>query len=263
MSDLGAIATIFLFLILIFVPTGMFIRHARRKRRYKLFKRQYPDSPWMWVEQWRGCEIRDNLPLGEILLCLIWGGCVLAGVIGVTYQAIQEEIVSHPNLLRKILQLVFGTALILFFGILSFALIFKSIRTLIYYFKYGRAVFSIEGGTGVIGGMLIGTVCVPLIRSPEGSCAITLECIRKGYGRYSSDRRVWQSKKAIPTEELQMSSRSIMIPVSIEIPGDCEERTNFPIPDIVWRLTIHIPIHGIDYKKSFDIPVFKKNIMKP
>ena len=129
--------------------------------------------------------------------------------------------------------------------------------------KYGSSVFQMASVPGVIGGQLAGVIRTAVKIRPEDSFELKLSCIKVTYettGKGSEFMRMvdWQDEQVVVHELLHDDAGQSAIPVLFQIPYECSQSGE---PDakhlIIWQLDVAAKAPGLDYRATFDVPVFK------
>lgn len=126
--------------------------------------------------------------------------------------------------------------------------------------KFGISTLTIKDNAGVLGKTLSGTLRTSVELRPTGPYHVTLECLetyKTGNDAESKTRQrsVWKGSTSIAA---QTASSIAGIPISVEIPIHLpHSKPNAGLGGIRWVLTVSAPMPGVDYKSSFNVPVYK------
>jgi hypothetical protein len=225
---------------------------ARSAKRVAELKARYPDSPWMWNEEWASGRINGG---GKATMIVTW-------VIALVWNAISAPILwSVPAQLAR--RGMGKEAIALLFPLVGFGLLIVAARATLAWRKYRLAIFEPKSLPGVIGGRLEGVIHTSSnLEAPEGM-SLRLVCInrvtRSGGSKSSVHETVrWESERHLAAAELHVGRMGTAIPVSFVIPIDCSGTSDEnPRDEIYWRLEACASTPGVDFEKNFVVPVFQ------
>lgn len=232
-------------------------RGSKLGKQQQALIRQYPNEPWMHDPAWQQRQIAssDNKILwGSVFFALFW-----------------NLISAIPLFLA--LSILFGEApkntgqppvvLLLIFPVVGLGLAIWAVRNIVRHFKFGRSTFEIRHLPGVIGGVLSGTVHVPVHIESDKGFEVMLTCVnritkRSGKKSSVSESILWQDRRRLSGEMEAWNKQRSVIPVFFEIPEDVRESNkDDPRNQIIWRLQISAEVPGVDFNSQFEVPVFK------
>ncbi len=217
----------------------------RMAQRSKALASQNPDQPWLWREDWA----RGSADAESRSQFLTYG---LMGILFI--------LISSPALLNLKHELAqrhnYAILIALIFPLAGLYLISQAVLGRIRARKFG-AVFRMAQVPAVAGGPLRGRIETKVALPPSPEVDLTLSCVRS----YTSDGRdrwediLWQGKTSASATLGPLGST---VPVDFEIPFDSRETdSRNPNDEVVWRLTAVRKLPGVDFKVSFQVPVFK------
>jgi hypothetical protein len=237
---------------------GAAVAGARRARRRAATEAAHPAEPWKWRPDWAAGEVRSSSRaalLGVSLFALFWN-LVTAPALFAAWPKLLEA--PRPAML---VMLVFPAA--------GVALLAAAAYQFARWRKYGNPVFRMAAVPGVVGGPLAGVIRVPAHVTPADGFRVTLRCVERvttgsGKNRHTSDRELWQAERTISRELLANDPTQSAIPVLFGIPFDARESGQaagaWPV---IWRLEASAATPGIDFRASFDVPVFRTAASSP
>jgi len=222
---------------------------AKESRRLEQCKKDHPDSPWLWREDWAKGQIASStrsVMVGAWLFALFWN-LVSSPVVFVLPREIKKQ---HNAWLL----------LILVFPLAGVGLLVWAIRATLRWRKFGNSVFKMIHIPGVLGGQLAGAIHTPAqLRAPEG-VRLRLACVSlvttgAGNSRSTNETVLWEDEKTLRPDALAAAAG---IPVYFQIPAEgAESNSDNPALRIVWRLEASARVPGVDYFAQFEVPVFK------
>jgi len=257
------VGTGLLFIIFGGVPLYVFfVAREVSLRRFERRKKQYPDAPWMWVNQWSKKRILYASKGPTVLVWFVLLGMV-SGLTFVSYmnrEAILSKIKSHD------LELIVFSIILFLILLAGFSYAISLLRG---HFKFGNSFFEMSTHPGIIGGELAGTIQTTMKNIPEKGFDLVLQCgyidltsqAGKRIGNTDRTVNIWEAKKTVRLEELTMGPQGVSIPVSFSIPPDAQESDAWSSKRIVWTLSAFSSLEGVSYFSSFDVPVFKTKPM--
>jgi hypothetical protein len=205
-------------------------------------KQAHPDEPWLWRPQWAAGEIHSSAKPGAIAVCalaLFWNAIALPSAV--------------PTVLAHGLRYEPKFAWFALFPIVGFGLIAWAIHLLLRWNAYGDSRFEMKSVPGKIGATLEGSIQVARGVEPMRRVTLKLVCINhSSSGNSSSDKPLWSDESEVT------AGGDGSIPVAFLIPPDCRptDDTNFR-DRIFWRLNAQSPGGIVNYKSSFEVPVFQ------
>jgi hypothetical protein len=248
---------LFLVFALVFGGVGFGLLYLAYRAKISLEKRQalekrYPDTPWMWREDWAAGRITDSSKT-EIVLAWSFALFVLLFSVPLVF-AFRDEVLEKGNNLA-LLGLIFPIAGL---GLLTWA-----IRATIRWKRFGVSTLQMTSLPGVVGGPVAGTIETGLRTIPENGFLITLRSIRRtrtrrGRSRSTHEKILWQEEQRIRREELFPGPRGTSTRFSFQVPFDCEPSSERDSASrVLWRLQAEAEVPGVDFSSTFEIPVFR------
>jgi hypothetical protein len=205
-------------------------------------KQAHPDEPWLWRPQWAAGEIHSSAKAGAIAVCaiaLFWNAIALPSAV--------------PTVLAHNLRYEPKFAWFALFPLVGFGLIAWAIHLLLRWNAYGDSRFEMKSVPGKIGGTLDGSIHVARGVEPMRRVTLKLVCINhSSSGDSNSDKPLWSDESEVT------AGGDGSIPVAFLIPPECRptDDTNFR-DRIFWQLNAHSPGVIVNYKSTFEVPVFQ------
>ena len=121
--------------------------------------------------------------------------------------------------------------------------------------RFGHTTLELRTHPGRLGRRLEAIVhtSIPPEQSPEDSFDVHVKCSRHS-SEYDYEKVKWEETKAVRPRST--AGGTLTLPVAFTLPGHLPETTLQQSTRIVWTLSVHGDMPGIDYKARFEIPVF-------
>lgn len=212
---------------------------------------QYASQPWLWREDWAARRIVEPGSAGGpfvLVFAIIWNAITVPMTV-----VLLREVHSTPALWFFVV--VFPAA--------GIALFITAVYTMLRRHKFGRSVCSIDQVPIVPGSALRGEIEHRGSQVPEGGYDLVLQCLNRvvvggGRNRSVTEDIVWQSAQRISGGVAAPTPVGMRVPFSFDVPADARSTDLRDATDsIVWRLVASAELPGIDYKASFELPVFE------
>ncbi len=205
-------------------------------------KQAHPDEPWLWRPQWAAGEIHSSAKPGAIAVCaiaLIWNAIALLSAVPAL---LAHDLINEPKF-----------AWLALFPIVGFGLIAWAIHLLLRWSAYGVSRFEMKSVPGKIGGTLEGYIHVGRGIEPMRRATLKLVCIdHMSSGSSSSDQPLWSDESEVT------AAGDGSIPVVFLIPPECRPTDDSNFGDrIYWRLKAQSSGGIVNYKSSFEVPIFE------
>ncbi|RPJ06575.1 MAG: hypothetical protein EHM36_06800 [Deltaproteobacteria bacterium] len=234
-----------------------FIAGPRALRKFESRKKEHPNAPWMWVDEWLERRIvysgTGNLVfVWFVIPVVIFGG----GFVWYMNRAIILAKMQSSSRFE-----VIAFALLMLF-ILVPALL-GAVSWTRGQLKYGKSIFELSTYPGIVGGELAGTIYTRMKEIPKDGFKVQLACelTERSSGRSSNTSTVflWAAERKVLMQELKMGPEGVSIPVSFSIPPGAEESDLWMSHNrrIDWTLSAFSGRKGTQYLSQFNVPVFK------
>ncbi len=205
------------------------------------------DKPWLMRPEWTGPEIPSNAR----------SALYFAGFFAVFWNliAIPVGVVTLREFLDGNRTAIFG----LLFPLVGIGLIAWALKEIVNWRRFGRTRLVMDPYPGAIGGQVGGTLTVRLPYDANVPFKVTLSCLYSritgsGKSRRRSERLVWQREGyAHARPHAEGTELEILFVVDDELPAsDFQDKSAYHL----WRVTVEAPLRGVDFVRSFEIPVF-------
>jgi hypothetical protein len=228
---------------------------AGRNRLREQERRQqaHPDQPWLWRSEWATGRIEDAT---RTTLWASWLFALLWNLISIPVGAIGARTAWQAGKPAGYVALLFP--------LVGLGLLVWAIRTTLRHRRYGTSWLELATHPGVIGRSISGMVRVGSpIQSSDGF-EVTLRCVRRvttrsGKSSSTSKRILWQEERRIAGEiSRDPQGYCTRIPIKFTVPADVQPSDPVHSNDqIVWRLELSASVPGVDYRSTFEVPVFR------
>jgi len=215
-------------------------------------QQENPDKPWLHKPEWKDGKIKSSNKIFAvfiILFAVFWN--LISWIVAVL---LVPEILKDKE---------YAGLFVLLFPLVGIGLIIWAVVSFRRWKKYGESIFVMKSNPGVVGGALKGVIVSNVNIEPEKGFKVELNCINRystgtGKSRKTKESILWQDICLIKHEMYKDDLTKSAIPVIFKIPFDSKETNeNNSNNVIIWRLKISAEVPGVDYKATFEIPVFK------
>ena len=209
------------------------------------------DQPWLRRKDWARGRLGDGA-FGKALQA--WGFGLAFGIPAAAVGALIAWVVANEGNYRILL-----AAPIPLVGIY---MMMRAAQATLRYLRYGSSLFELETVPGVVGHGLSGTLRTQARARGDEPFRATLSCLRlinAGNAQALSERLLWQQEQRVVgrSERDGMGGRTI-VPLAFTLPGHVEPTdADNAFNQIVWRLAVTLERPGVDYRASFEVPVFR------
>jgi hypothetical protein len=198
------------------------------------FKKQYPEEPWKWRDDWIRGEARTEVSSKMFVTLAI---SVWVGIFSIPILAF---------IVAELLEGNFGALLALIFPVVGYWILKSVMGSILQWIRFGRAVFQMNSIPVQPGERLRGVIRTGG-KLPD-SAEVNLEL--RHVKQRSGDEPVWT--KTSKTTSVAGTDGKTCIQVDIEIP-EGHHRKKFE-----WELRAACKIPGTDLDATFKIPVFER-----
>jgi hypothetical protein len=223
---------------------------SRRVQLQERVKAEFPGQPWKWRSDWATGRINSDVRSSTI-------GAWVAAVLWNLASAPLLWIVPHAATQRGPVVLI-G----LLFPALGIYLVIRALRLNLELRKFGRTHFQMDSVPGVVGRELKGSIHVHFPHPPDHGIQLHLSCVNRvvtGSGKSSStsENILWRGESTVTAGQLYSGPSDTIIPVTFHIPRDTRPtETLNPRDSICWLLEARADVPGVDYRDTFEVPVF-------
>lgn len=185
-----------------------------------------------------------------------WGAWVIAIIWnGITWWAI---IKGGDNILQAFEEspVFYFFALFPFIGLFT---VFTALKQTLAWFKFGKTAVTLNPAIGQIGGHCAGSITLAILPQDATQADISLSCKRRYVSRGSDgkssshEQLIWQDQISLKPE--RHGRKKIRVNFSFAPPSGLpiseEESGDYHF----WQLHIKIPVPGIDYDRTFELPM--------
>jgi hypothetical protein len=245
---------------LVFFGAGvaMVIGGFRGRRRQLLvadLQGNFPDSPWMWREDWSQsrCESRMKTSIfATWIATLLCNGVCVPLVYFFFATASAEVLRKNPAILMAFVFPLAGVGMLIW-----------AVRSTLRRIEFGKTCFLMSPAPGVIGGHLRGNIQARFPHGAAKGVQLKLTCVNRvvtGSGKNQStwEKIRWREQQSVPAERLMPGPDGALIPVDFQIPRDALACDNSNVNDaILWILEADADVPGVNYLDTFEVPVFR------
>lgn len=227
---------------------------VKRHRRSEARKAATPDEPWRWREEWEDGRVTSRARQGVLVFAVftIFWNAISWLVSG----AVLMEAFAKGGLEDK------KVLLVLLFPAIGLIMLAVLVYQLLRWWRYGTSVFRMMPFPGAVGGRVSGVLSVRLPTVPQEGIQLQLACQKRTVSGTSKHRTVttqnrWEKTKTIVRATRGEVAGTIDVPVFFRLPDQLPEtsldsgRTTYR-----WILTASASVPGVDYKSTFEVPVF-------
>lgn len=209
----------------------------------------YAAQPWLWREDWASRRIVEGTsrPIAALwIFALMWNAIVIPMLLTAGTQFRENNAVAVAWL----------------FGGIGVVLLAGAAYRSLQQHKFGKSVCTIDKLPVEPGQTLSGTIEHRGSEVPEAGYRVRLACINRvitgaGRNRSTTDTVLWDTEQRISGGVAAPSPEGMSIPFSFDIPDDQPATDSRNRTDsILWQLQATAELPGIDYKATFDLPVF-------
>jgi hypothetical protein len=218
--------------------------------REGVWEKQYPNQPWLWKQQWQTPEIRNDSKIVlwvSVVFATFWSLISLPVLF-----AVPGEILDKKNYLA---------AIALLFPIVGVGLIIWAYNNYRRWKRFSDAVFKLDTYPAALGHLLQGTLIMREHLPDDTVFNVKLSHIYEYKTGSGDDRRTvedikWQDEQHIPISAGRYRDK-YRLPLRFVLPKDQrgshwgDNGTRY-----FWRLDFTAEIEGVDFKQSYELPVF-------
>ena len=218
-----------------------FRRRTARNRRLTQRQAAWPEEPWRWREDWADGPITDTSrqqAIASWFVAALWNAIALPS----SLLAIREAIRTGEPLLW----------LVTVFGVIGLGLLVHAIYQSVHHRRFGTSALELETFPGFFGGTLAGRIRASYDLNAAARIPVSLRCIRQSGG---GEEVLWEAQ--IDVVRTFRDGASTVIHFAFRLPAEGLPSTPLPQKDgICWRLEANAEVPGVDYRASFEVPVF-------
>lgn len=222
-------------------------REARQRERLAAAE---PDRPWLWEDRWQSTELTSRASTTTMWIAV--GFATLWNLISMPVLFIVPGEVADGN----------TPALIgLLFPAVGIGLLVWAVREVIRRRRYGDSVLRLDALPVPLGGRLAATLEVPA-RLTDRDLDVQLACVHRyrtgtGKNRRTREDTLWEDKQRVDARS-GSAPGSTSARIEMHLPYDQPVSRAQPAGDrIVWQLSVAADEPGVDYRATFELPVFE------
>lgn len=250
---LGSVGLVFLGAGVALVIGGS--RGRRRQRILADLQGTFPDSPWMWREDWAKarCDSRLKTSIWATWIAtLLYNGVCVPLVYFFFTTASAETLRKNPAILMAFVFPLAGVGMLIW-----------AVRSTLRRIEFGKTCFVMSPPPGIIGGHLRGNIQARFPHGAAKGVQLKLTCVNRvvtgsGKNQNTWEKIRWREQQSVPQERLMPGPDGALIPVDFQIPEDaleCDSRN--PNDAILWILEADADVPGVNYLDTFEVPVFR------
>jgi hypothetical protein len=220
-------------------------------RKLESVKAAHPDEPWMWRDDWAQGRVHSQTKFNMISA---WGFAALWNLVSAPVL-----VFVHPAKIQHEPKLLIA----LIFPLAGMGLLIRAIRETLRWFEFGDTTFEMTTLPCVMGRDLRGTIVARFPHTPDHGIRLKLSCVNRivtgsGNNQSTSEKILWRDERTISAAELCPGPTGVSVPVSFHVPLDTRQSdSSNSRNEILWLLEADASVPGVDYKETFELPVFK------
>jgi hypothetical protein len=212
---------------------------------------EHPQEPWLWRNDWAEGYVKSTRKSNLISKCVfaaLWTLVSLPVVFLVPKETIQQ---------RPVVAVAF------LFPAIGVFLIIVAFREILRRVEFGNTSLQLASVPCVIGREFRGAIHARFPHSPDHGVRLKLTCVQRittgsGKDQNTSEKILWRDELNLSGAELYPAPTGTSIPVSFLVPAEAiSADSSHPRNQIIWLLTAEADVPGVDYKDSFELPVFR------
>lgn len=147
------------------------------------------------------------------------------------------------------------------FPFIGIATIFSAIRQTLAWYKFGKTPVILNPSPGQVGGHCAGYITLPTAEKKARLAELSLSCIRSYIYRDNHERSsrrekaIWQDRITLKPDKY--GRKKIRLNFAFNPPANLPETGQEGDDYHLWRLHIKIPLPGIDFDRTFELPMEK------
>lgn len=236
------------------------LRSRGQAKELASLKEKYAETPWKVRPNWRSSEVpeREEASAVGAFFAVLWNLVAWPGAAYLIYSEFAQP--GEPE---------WAVLLVLLFPLVGIGIGWAVGSAFMRRRKYGRSTCMMETMPGRLGQYLAARVQTGMnaAEAPEEGFHVQLSCYRR-YIRYTTDsdgdrkRKVekdlkWRDEKHVRGKPYGAQNK-LEVPISFKLPEDGRPSTPEKSEErILWQLDVSADVPGLDYKSSFELPVFE------
>lgn len=210
-----------------------------------------PMQPWLWRDDWAARRVAESsswaVPV-TWLFAIVWNGITI------------PLTMTMFRLMFTNRALVF---VVVFFPLVGVTIACAAVYVTMRRWRFGRSVCAIDRVPIPLGATFHGEIANRSTTIPESGYALVLSSIKRvvrggGRNRTVQDDVLWQEEQRIAPALIAPTPEGVRIPFAFTVPPDGASTEMRALPErTLWRLDVSAELPGVDYKASFELPVFE------
>ncbi|WP_084591518.1 DUF3592 domain-containing protein [Gilvimarinus agarilyticus] len=204
------------------------------------------DKPWLTRRRWASATIKSS---GKTIMIFAWCFAAFWNAIAI------------PTGINCIVEFLDGNTVALvglLFPLVGAGMVFWAVKETAKWRRFGPAPLQLDPYPGAIGGQFGGTIDVNLPYDPAHAFKVTLQCLESYYTGSGKDRKrrencVWQREGYAHT---QRSSHGTLLELLFDVAAGLPESEPEANRYHLWRLNVEAELPGVDFDRSYEVPVF-------
>jgi hypothetical protein len=230
----------------VFMVIGGVIVYYSWKKKAKPDVDTISKTPWLAKEEWSPTGITSN---NKLVLGMWWFGALFVNAISSPILFQMPKALSRGE---------YGILVGLIFVAIGFFLLFKAIQKTLEQQRFGRVPVILTPFPGEIGGKVAGHLDFQQHLDPSSKFTVSLKQMRtvisrSGSKTTTSTTSVWELDGKGTLKSGLNASR---VYFAFEVPHTMEESRTDDGSGYWWSLEVHGDMPGVDFKRSYEIPVF-------
>jgi hypothetical protein len=220
----------------------------KEARDRKLRETQHPDEPWLWRGDWAAREAHEITPPRATLWLMAGIWCLATLPFAWLFR---DRELRDPAAIMALLFLASGVATV---GLAAYSTLRRR--------KYGTSLCRLERLPFRVGDVVRGEITTRMHELPAEGFQLRLVNLRRTVTGSGKQQRVKET--VLGTVEQTVHPANVMRgPDTIRIPFRFDTPANGQPTDLrnmrdraLWRLEVRAEVPGIDYRATFELPVF-------
>lgn len=230
----------------VFMIIGGVIVYYSWKKKAKPDPTTVSATPWLAKEEWSPTGINSN---NKMVLGLWWFGALFVNTISSPILFQMPKALSRGE---------YGILVGLLFVAIGFFLIYKAVQKTLEQQRFGRVPVILSPFPGQIGGRVAGHLDFQQKLDKTSKFKLSLKQMRtvvsrSGNKTTTSTSSVWELNGQ---GTLKSGINASRVYFAFEVPDSMEESRTDNGSGYWWSLEVHGDMPGIDFKRSYEIPVF-------
>jgi hypothetical protein len=208
-----------------------------------------PMQPWLWRDDWAARRVAEGRAPGNVVLlifALMWSAITIPVAVLVSRQSPRNP----------------AAAIVFVFAAIGVVLLAAAAYQFLQRTKFGRSLCTIDRLPIEPGQTFSGQIEHRGTQVPDAGYRFVLTCVNRivtgsGRGRSAATQTLWETEQVVSGALAAPSPAGMRVPFSFALPADAPSSDLGNPGDLtLWQLTVTAELPGIDYKATFELPVF-------